>query len=216
MSKDLVLYGASNPCVLKILHAINQIIPTWNLLGFVDDTPEKSGKNFYGHPILGGHKTIETFDRSTTYFFNNVFGSMAGRKKVSQILDNYECKLTSLISPDADMTLVEIGQDVAIEQQVAIDTYVLIGDHCCVKRSSSIGHETVLEQFVFIGPGATVCGRVHIHEGAYIGAGSCLINNLEIGRDSIIGAGAVVVKNVPPLVTMVGNPAKIMQKKGSG
>jgi acetyltransferase-like isoleucine patch superfamily enzyme len=91
---------------------------------------------------------------------------------------------------------------------VAIDTDVVIGDHSCVKRSASLGHENVLDKFVFIGPGVTVCGRVRIHEGAYIGAGSCILPELEVGRDSFVGAGSVVTRSVPPGVTVFGNPAK--------
>jgi hypothetical protein len=47
MRKKLVIYGASNPCVLKILNAINRVQPSWDLVGFVDDAPEKQGKAFY-------------------------------------------------------------------------------------------------------------------------------------------------------------------------
>lgn len=133
---------------------------------------------------------------------------MSNRKKVAQILEENGCQLVSLITPGTDLSFTKVGIDVAIEAQVAIDTDVVIGDHSCVKRSASLGHENVLDKFVFIGPGATVCGRVRIHEGAYIGAGSCILPELEVGRDSILGAGSIVTRNVPPGVTVFGNPAK--------
>jgi acetyltransferase EpsM len=208
MTKDLVLYGASNPCVLKVLDAINGITPTWNLVGFIDDTPGKSGQLFYEHPILGGQDQIKTLDLEKTFFFNNVFGSMSGRKKVAQNLELNACQLVSLITPGTDLSFAKVGIDVAIEAQVAIDTDVIIGDHSCIKRSASLGHENILDQFVFVGPGATVCGRVRIREGAYIGAASCILPEIEVGRDSVVGAGAVVTRNVPPGVTVFGNPAK--------
>lgn len=208
MNRDLVVYGASNPCVLKILDAINKRAPTWNLVGFIDDTPGKSGQLFYGHPILGGRDRIRTFDLEKTSFFNNVFGTMSGRKKVAQILEENGCQLVSLITPGTDLSFTKVGIDVAIEAQVAIDTDVIIGDHSCIKRSASLGHENILDTFVFIGPGVTVCGRVKIHEGAYIGAGSCILPELEIGRGSVVGAGSVVTRNVPPGVTVFGNPAR--------
>jgi sugar O-acyltransferase (sialic acid O-acetyltransferase NeuD family) len=208
MSKDLVLYGASNPCSLKILEAINRERPTWDVVGFIDDTPEKSGQMFYGFPILGGQDRIHTLDLDNTFFFNNVFGTMAGRKKVAQICEENRCQLVSLITPGIDLSFTKVGIDVAIEAQVAIDADVNIGDHSCVKRSASLGHEVILDKFVFIGPGATVCGRVKIQEGAYVGAGSCILPELEIGENSIIGAGAVVTRSVQPDITVYGNPAK--------
>jgi sugar O-acyltransferase (sialic acid O-acetyltransferase NeuD family) len=190
------------------LEAINREFPTWDVVGFIDDTPEKNGQVFYGFPIFGGRDRIKTFDLENTFFFNNVFGLMSGRRKVAQILVENGCQLVSLITPGTDLSFTKVGIDVAIEAQVAIDTDVIIGDHSCVKRSASLGHEVILDKFVFIGPGATVCGRVKIREGAYIGAGSCILPELEIGRNSTVGVGAVVTQSVPPGITVVGNPAK--------
>ena len=102
MRKKLVLYGASNPCVLKILNAVNRDQPGWDLVGFIDDTQEKQGQNFFDHPILGSKDILETLDQKNTFFFNNVFGSMPGRKKVARVLEEYNCRLTSLITPGTD------------------------------------------------------------------------------------------------------------------
>ena len=212
MRKKLVLYGASNPCVFKILNAIDRVQPSWDLIGFIDDTPEKQGKTFYDHAILGSKNILETLDQESTYFFNNVFGSMSGRKKVARILEDYHCQLTSLVTPGTDLDLVTVGLDVAIEDNVSVDAGVVIADHCCLKRSSSVGHETTLDEFVFIGPGATVSGRVKLNKGAYLGAGSCVLPGLEVGQGSIVGAGAVVTKSVPPGVIVAGNPAVMIRE----
>jgi sugar O-acyltransferase (sialic acid O-acetyltransferase NeuD family) len=212
MRKKLVLYGASNPCVFKILNAINRVQPGWDLVGFIDDTPEKQGKTFYDHVVLGSKEILGTLDQKNTSFFNNVFGSMPGRKQVARILEEYDCRMTTLITPGTDLDLVTVGLDVAIEDNVSVDAGVVISDHCCLKRSSSVGHETVLGEFVFIGPGATVSGRVKLNEGAYLGAGSCILPGLDIGQESIVGAGAVVTKNVPPGVIVAGNPAVVIKE----
>jgi len=207
-----VLYGASNPCAFKILNAINRVQQCWDLVGFIDDTPDKQGKSFYNYDILGSKDFLKVLDKKKMYFFNNVFGSMSDRRKVAQVLEDHDCQLTSLITPETDLDFAEVGIDVAIEDNVSVDTDVVIGDHSCLKRSSSVGHETVLGDFVFIGPGATISGRVNLNEGVYVGAGSCILPGLEIGHDSIIGAGAVVTKSVPPGVIMAGNPAKMMKQ----
>ena len=36
---------------------------------------------------------------------------------------------------------------------------------------------------------------------------------LVIGKGAVVGMGAVVTKSVPPGVTVVGNPARILEKK---
>jgi sugar O-acyltransferase (sialic acid O-acetyltransferase NeuD family) len=211
MSKNLILYGASNPTTLKILSALNRDRIQWNLRGFLDDAKDK-GAEFYGYPILGNHAELAALDTRTIFFFNNVFGSMAARRKVSSILHDNGCLFTNLVSPCVDLSLVEIGVGVAIEQLVAIDAYARIGNHSCVKRLASIGHETVLDDFVFVGPGATICGRVRVGEGSYLGAGCVVRNGIEIGSDCVVGAGAVVVKSVRSGTTVVGNPASLLKR----
>lgn len=209
MSCDLVLYGASNPCTLKILLATEREQPRWNFLGYLDDTLSSPA---FGYPILGGRDRLRDLDHSKTVFLNNVFSKTAARKAVSDLLESHGCSLISLISPKVDLELVDVGKDVVIEHQVAIDAYVSIGDHCCIKRAVSIGHETKLEPYVFIGPGATVCGRVKIGEGAYLGAGCCIRDGVEIGAWSTVGVGAVVVKDVEEGTTVIGNPAKGLRR----
>ena len=61
-------------------------------------------------------------------------------------------------------------------------------------------------------------GNIHIHDHAYIGAGAVIKQGtpnqpLVIGQGAVVGMGAVVTKSVPAGVTVVGNPARIMQKK---
>ncbi|MCX5679404.1 MAG: NTP transferase domain-containing protein [Candidatus Omnitrophica bacterium] len=52
-----------------------------------------------------------------------------------------------------------------------------------------------------------------IEDGAFIGVGAILIAPVKIGRRATVGAGCVVPKghNVPPGVTVVGVPAKILK-----
>ena len=52
-----------------------------------------------------------------------------------------------------------------------------------------------------------------VEEGASIGTSATILCGIRIGRGALVGAGAVVTKDVPDGATVVGNPAKIMQKE---
>lgn len=81
-----------------------------------------------------------------------------------------------------------------------------------------IGETTVVEdnvsilQSVTLGGTGKVAGDRHpkVREGVMIGAGAKILGNIEIGEGSKIGAGSVVLNEVPPHVTVVGVPAKVV------
>ena len=54
-----------------------------------------------------------------------------------------------------------------------------------------------------------------IGNGVLIGAGAKILGNIRVGECARIGAGSVVVKDVPPRVTVVGVPAKVVGEAGA-
>ena len=43
-----------------------------------------------------------------------------------------------------------------------------------------------------------------------MGAGAKILGNIEVGEGAKVGAGSVVLNHVPPHVTVVGVPAKVV------
>jgi acetyltransferase-like isoleucine patch superfamily enzyme len=57
-------------------------------------------------------------------------------------------------------------------------------------------------------PGAVIAGEVMIEDFASIGSNATVLPRLKIAKGAIVGAGAVVTKDIPPGMTVVGNPAR--------
>lgn len=82
---------------------------------------------------------------------------------------------------------------------------------------SYVEHDCVIGDFVTFAPGVKCNGNVHIADDVYVGSGAVIRQGtqdkpLRIGKGAVIGMGAVVTKDVPPGVTVVGNPARILEK----
>ena len=92
----------------------------------------------------------------------------------------------------------------------------IIGDHVQINTNSTIGHDSKLMDFVTLSPGAHISGNVLLNLGCYVGTGANIIEKLIIGEWSIIGAGATVIRDVEPNTTVVGVPAKIIDKRMKG
>ena len=77
----------------------------------------------------------------------------------------------------------------------------------------TIGHESVIGRGAVLNPTVNISGGVTIGEGVLIGTGAQVLQYLTVGENATVGAGAVVSKNVEPGTTVVGIPAKPLNKQ---
>lgn len=92
-----------------------------------------------------------------------------------------------------------------------------IGRHFHGNIYSYVAHDCVIGDFVTFAPGVMCNGNVRVEDHAYIGTGAVLRQGspgkpLIIGAGAVVGMGAVVTKDVPPGVTVIGNPARPLIK----
>ncbi|MBM7599921.1 acetyltransferase EpsM [Virgibacillus halotolerans] len=114
---------------------------------------------------------------------------------------------TAIISPSA-----AIGRGTVVMPHAVINADTVIGNHSIINSGAVIEHDNRLRDFVHISPNATLAGTVTVGEGTHVGAGAIVIPEKEIGSWSVVGAGAVVVSDVGDKVSVVGVPAKEMNK----
>ncbi len=112
---------------------------------------------------------------------------------------------------------VQLGAGAILSPFVALTSNIRIGRHFHANIYSYVAHDCVVGDFVTFAPGVHCNGNVVIEDHAYIGTGAILKQGqpgqpLVIGRGAVVGMGAVVTKSVAPGVTVVGNPARLLQK----
>ncbi|MDP9343205.1 MAG: acyltransferase [Actinomycetota bacterium] len=113
---------------------------------------------------------------------------------------------------------VRIGDRVVFGRGVTVDAYldVEIGDDCLVADSvlvTDFDHR-------FDDPGTPVRkqgivkSRVRIEPDCWIGAKAVILRGSTVGRGSVIGALSVVKGDIPPYSVAVGNPARVVRRRG--
>lgn len=182
---------------------------------FVDDNPKSQFAN--GHRIV----TYEEFLALKSHKKEMVIAVADGkiRKKISEKLLCNNIPLRNVCADNAViMDGVEIGVGSVICSFVSITSNTTIGSHFHANFYSYVAHDCEIGDFVTFAPGAKCNGNIIIESYVYIGSGAVikqgtLTKPLVIGEGAVIGMGAVVTKNVAPGTTVVGNPARPLNKK---
>ena len=147
---------------------------------------------------------------------------------------------SSLIARGKD-SQINIGNWVTICDRVYIDTesddstinigngvYVGTGTTLFGHRGLDIGDNTLLAQNISLTPYSHIfedpdkkiidqgghTRKVTIGRDVYIGMNSTILYSADIGEGSVVGSATVVVKPLPPYSVAVGNPARIIRKRG--
>ena len=112
---------------------------------------------------------------------------------------------------------VQLGAGAVLSPFVTLTSNIRIGRHFHANINSYVEHDCVVGDFVTFAPGVHCNGNVVVEDHAYIGTGAILKQGqpgqpLVIGRGAVVGMGAVVTKSVAPGNTVVGNPARPLQR----
>jgi UDP-N-acetylglucosamine acyltransferase len=89
-------------------------------------------------------------------------------------------------------------------------SHTTVGARTWLLQHVHVGHDAEIGEDVLVATGAIVGGHAIIHNDARIGLGAIILPFRTVGANAHVGAGAVVTKNVPPGVTVIGNPARVL------
>lgn len=97
------------------------------------------------------------------------------------------------------------------EPASVLSPFVEVGFGATINRGVTIGHHTVIGDFVSINPGTHIAGHCQIGNGVQIGMGTTVFDHVKIGEGSVIGGGSVVTKDIPAGVLAYGQPCKVIR-----
>lgn len=115
----------------------------------------------------------------------------------------------------------KIGRNVLVGSSSILEGRCSIGSNVSIQSMAYIPINTVIEDFVFLGPMVVLTNDRYpirgqnrslkgprLRRGCSIGANATILPGVEIGEGAVVAAGAVVTRDVPPWCLAIGVPAR--------
>lgn len=200
----LIGYSGHAYVVVDIFHSMGKDV--WAYCDAVEKINNPYNLEFLGKELVP--KNIEILKR---YPYFVAVGNNQIRKRIYENLSQEIGTPINAIHANAVVSSsVKLGNGVMICPNSVINTFAKIGDGVICNTACIIEHECTIGDYAHIAPGSTLAGNVTIGAYSFIGANSVVKQGVKIGKDVTVGAGCVVIKDIPDGVTVVGNPAKII------
>jgi sugar O-acyltransferase (sialic acid O-acetyltransferase NeuD family) len=181
---------------------------SWRVIGFLDNRPGLAAGAPL--PILGDPLTYRA---EWNQEFLCALGEPAQRRRFAAPLLEQGAVFMSLCTGLHKADGVTMGAGCLFEPEVRMGVDTRLGDFVFIQSTSVIGYEVEVGSYTTIGSFVFVGGRVRIGSDVVIHPHATILPGKKIGDGAVIGAGAVVMSDVPPGVTMIGNPAKVFRFK---
>lgn len=190
------------------LEAIDCLGKKFELIGFIDDTPEKQGEQKNGLKVYS-RSALTAFPDAKILAVPGSPLTYLQRKESIESLNVPDNRFVSVIHPNASLSpLAKMGYNLLIMAGVVITSNAELGNHVCILPNTVIHHDVKIGDLVLIGSNVTLAGGAILGTNCYIGSGSNIMNGIQIGEKTLIGIGSNVISNIAPFTKAAGNPAR--------
>ena len=194
--KDIVIIGAGGIGreVAYFIEEINEISPTWNIIGFIDENIEIHNKELNGYKVLGGLNALT--ELNVKPYVVVAIANCTVKKKIVERLEG-KFDFATIIYPTVKVSkYIEIGKGSIIYPGVILTVNTKIGNHVLLSANCGIGHDTVIGDYSSVLWGSNFSGYDNVGESCFIGVGTKVIQGINISDGNRISAGMTVTEDV--------------------
>ncbi|MGE5390772.1 MAG: acetyltransferase [Deltaproteobacteria bacterium] len=183
--------------------------------GITDIDAKKRSNSFSGIPIIGEDNVILDYNPESVSLINGLgmVGRTSRRREIYDYFKGCGYQFDQVIHPSAILSpKTELSEGVQIMAGAIIQPGSRIGHNSIINTGAIIDHDAAIGSHVHVAPGVTISGGVSIGDGSLIGTGATVIQGVKISANCIIAAGSVVIRDVAEGTTIMGIPARVVNR----
>ena len=207
----LIIWGAGGhgKVVLDLVRAQDYL----STVIFIDDGFQKLPAELDGCCVAGGRDDLASLRASGYKHSIIAIGCNALRASCFHTACRIGIEPITLVHPTAVVSRSsKVGPGTVVMPNAIINSGSVIGANCIINSGAIVEHDCCIADHVHLSSGAVLGGGVRVSAYSHIGLNASVLPGAEVGESAIVGAGAVVLKYVAHGDTVVGVPAKSLQR----
>jgi sugar O-acyltransferase (sialic acid O-acetyltransferase NeuD family) len=151
-----------------------------------------------GLPVVPFESLTETHapDRYSMFVAIGFTGVNQARREVYERCRELGYELISYVSSKATYWgELELGANCFVFEENVIQPNVRIGNDVILWSGNHIGHDSTIEDHVFVASHAVISGNVTIGESSFVGVNATFRDGITVAPRCVIGAGALIMKD---------------------
>jgi len=186
------------------------------ILGFVDDDPERRKAGLWDLPVLGWEEARARRWEGQRPAIALGIGDNRARERVFERVRASGFEVLTVVHPSAVVAIrARLGAGTVVMALVAVNPDAKVSEGVILNTGCVVEHDCRVGRFAHLSPNGALGGGVEIGDRAHLGLGAMVLPLVKVGSDVRVGAGAVVTKDVPPGTTVVGMPAKPLSPRSA-
>jgi sugar O-acyltransferase (sialic acid O-acetyltransferase NeuD family) len=212
--RKLIVLGGGDFCRELLWTAAS--IPTderdWEPGGILDDNVDAARERMQHRsvslPVLG---RIADHEPQSHEVFIPAIGNTFHKLKSAELMESRGAQFVNLIHPTALIAPgADLGKGIFIFMNSVVSVGARLEDFVTLNAFVLVGHDAHIGRGCNINPAAMVTGNVKLGRGVVLATHTSVAPGNEVGDFATVGAGSAVISAVPPGVTVLGVPARII------